>query len=101
MPKHEPLSIPYQPRVDAAKQWLGGRYLLAEPVPKRKQAPRHVPTAAGCLIIALSLTGCAASRLDKEATAQDRAACQQAVSGYGGAEWMIAYRDCLLAKGYK
>ena len=47
------------------------------------------------------LSGCAASRLTREATLQDRAACEKDAGSYTGAAWMIAYRDCLKAKGYK
>lgn len=49
----------------------------------------------------LWLTGCAATRLDKQASAEDRAACEAAVGAYKGAAWLRAYSDCLRAKGYK
>lgn len=56
---------------------------------------------ATLLVIACVLAGCAAQRIDHEATAQDRAACQRDVAPYKGVAWLAAYRDCLTAKGYK
>lgn len=61
---------------------------------------RYAATAAAVCAL-LWVTGCAATRLDHEATAVDRAACQQATGSYKGAMWLAAYRDCLLAKGYQ
>lgn len=56
---------------------------------------------AAVLWVLSQLGGCAASRLDKLATPQDRAACEKDVAPYKAAAWLIAYRDCLKAKGYK
>jgi hypothetical protein len=55
-----------------------------------------------CVMATALFQGCAATRLDREATKEDRATCEQATAGYwGSAAWMVAYRDCLIAKGYK
>lgn len=53
------------------------------------------------LLLGLLLASCAAQRLDRQATAEDRAACQKDVAPYKGAAWLVAYRDCLTARGYK
>lgn len=54
---------------------------------------------AVCIVI--WLTGCATNRLDRQATPEDKAACEAAVAPYKGVSWLVAYRDCLKAKGYK
>lgn len=57
--------------------------------------------AAIVLCLVGLVAACAANRLGRQATPEDRAACEAAVAPYKGVAWMVAYRDCLTARGYK
>lgn len=78
------------------RKWERNLIARGKPVPSYKPI-----TKAAAVALVLCLSGCAASRLDHEATAKDRADCEAAVGAYKGAAWLITYRDCLKAKGYQ
>lgn len=92
----------YVNRVEAAKRWLGDRYLLAKPINQPK------PRRAAPVLAAMLLTGCATMvkpGMTPDSKAADRYACEQeAYTAAAGNAFMLSnglYRDCMRARGYR
>lgn len=95
----------YVNRMEAAKRWLGDRYLLARPINQPK--PRR-PAPVLPVMAAMLLTGCATMvkpGMTPDSKAADRYACEQeAYTAAAGNAFMLSnglYRDCMRARGYR